>query len=279
MKRGEFFGQDLGSRLLDSARVLEKRHVSGEVLPRHRHEHPYLSFVFSGGYRERSNGETTPCGPGTLIVHPSGEPHEDLFGDRPSRLLVVEPAADALGDHGRKAFDRRAVLSGPVVRRLIGTIRKELDRDDELSDLAVRGALLELAAEVLRTSSPSGDSIRPPAWLREARRIVLQRFREGLQLGALAEEIGVHPSHLAREFRRHFGTSVGELVRSARIEHALARIGSGVSLADLATECGFADQSHFSRCFANVVGTTPGVYRTTRIGRPGKVARSQPDDS
>lgn len=260
----EFYGEDRLVRRLPGALLVEKAHAPGERLPRHSHAAPYLSFVLDGGYWERSGGETTACGPGVLVVHPAGESHEDRFGARPSRLLVVEPSSRSLPAEGARAFDRRAILDGPHVCRLLSTLRAELDQDDGLSEMAVQGVLLELAAVVLRRSTTAEPGRRPPAWLREAKRLVVARCREPIGLAQVAREVGVHPSHLARELRRHFGSSVGEMVRRARIEHALRRIHAADSLAELALECGFADQSHFTRCFRKLVGTTPARYRAGR---------------
>jgi AraC family transcriptional regulator len=47
-----------------------------------------------------------------------------------------------------------------------------------------------------------------------------------------------------------------------RVEWAAAEILSGHrSLAEIAAEAGFADQSHFTRVFRRQVGVTPGEYR------------------
>lgn len=263
-RNGTFFGEDVSSCRLSCALLLEKRHAPGEVLPGHRHERPYLSFVLTGGYRETLKEGATACGPGTLLVHPPGESHEDRFGDRASTLLVIEPSPETLGERAARAFERRSAVSGPSIRRLVSAVRRETRNSDELSDLAIQGVLFEISAEVLRSSREiPAPASRPPSWLREARRIVLDRFRGGIGLSGLAAEVDVHPSHLAREFRRHYDTSVGELVRTSRIEHALERIDSSASLADLAAECGFADQSHFTRCFSRIVGTTPAAYRAS----------------
>jgi AraC family transcriptional regulator len=257
----EFYGEDRRHRRVAAAQLVEKCHAPDERLPRHRHSFPYLSFVVAGGYWERSGVETTACGPGVLVVHPGGEAHEDHFGARASRLLVVEPTPEALPPEASRAFERRAVLEGPHVRRLMGSLLDELAQDDDLSDLAVQGALLELAVLVLRSPAAAGPAGEAPAWLREAARIVAERCCEPIALSDVAREVGVHASHLAREVRRHYGSSVGELVRRARIQHALRRIHAVGSLAELAMECGFADQSHFTRCFRRLVGVTPGRYR------------------
>jgi AraC-like DNA-binding protein len=44
------------------------------------------------------------------------------------------------------------------------------------------------------------------------------------------------------------------------LDAARTMIASGHSLANAATACGFADQSHFSRAFARRYGVTPGAY-------------------
>jgi AraC family transcriptional regulator len=67
---------------------------------------------------------------------------------------------------------------------------------------------------------------------------------------------------LAREFRACHGMSVGEYGRRVRLSWAATELVSGDrSLAEVAAEAGFADQSHFTRLFKRHVGTTPARYR------------------
>jgi AraC family transcriptional regulator len=46
-----------------------------------------------------------------------------------------------------------------------------------------------------------------------------------------------------------------------RLEWAAARLSEERSLAQIALEAGFADQSHFTRAFRRHFGVTPGRYR------------------
>jgi AraC family transcriptional regulator len=80
-------------------------------------------------------------------------------------------------------------------------------------------------------------------------------------LADLAAEAGVHPAHLSRAFRRRFGMTVCEYSRKLRLEWAAARLIEERSLAQIAVEAGFADQSHFTRSFRRHFGVTPGRYR------------------
>ena len=85
---------------------------------------------------------------------------------------------------------------------------------------------------------------------------------EALTLAEVAAVGGVHPAHLAREFRRHHHTSVASYVRCLRLTWAQGRLASsGDSIASVALEAGFADQSHFTRAFRRHSGLTPHAFR------------------
>ena len=103
-----------------------------------------------------------------------------------------------------------------------------------------------------------------PQWLERVRNILEQRFAEPYKLSEIAAEAGVHPVHLAREFRKHYGSSVGEYLRRMRIEYACRELmASNLAVINIAFAAGFADQSHFSRTFKRLCGTTPGRYRAS----------------
>lgn len=102
----------------------------------------------------------------------------------------------------------------------------------------------------------------PPRWLERAREIVHDRRFDSIRVRDVAEVVGVHPVHLARVFREHFRSSLGSYVRTLRLDHAATRLaGSNDPISEIATECGFADQSHLTRLFRRHFGTTPDRYR------------------
>lgn len=68
--------------------------------------------------------------------------------------------------------------------------------------------------------------------------------------------------HDFQKFPRIFGCTLGEYARQVKIEKAISLIGqSRGSLADIAYECGFADQSHFIRAFKSATGFLPGEFK------------------
>ena len=83
----------------------------------------------------------------------------------------------------------------------------------------------------------------------------------------LAGIAGVHPVHLSREFHKHFHMTIGEYIRKRRIEHASELLSnSELSMAEIASTCGFSDQSHFCALFKKHSGMTPAKFRDVSSG-------------
>jgi AraC family transcriptional regulator len=123
--------------------------------------------------------------------------------------------------------------------------------------------VLEMPVEVSRHSLGSVSRM-PPRWMARVTDFLHDRYQEHISLGEIASTVGVHPVHLARQFRRYEGCTIGEYIRRLRIELACRKLRvSNESLSAIAAGVGFADQSHFSRIFKNIVGITPAQYRAS----------------
>ena len=109
------------------------------------------------------------------------------------------------------------------------------------------------------------DEPRSSTAARRARQIIENEFASPLSLARIAAEVGVHPVHLARQFRATQGCTVGEYIRAARVAFARQQLtSSGDSIAEIAIDAGFADQSQLSRSFKRITGETPAAYRARR---------------
>lgn len=83
-------------------------------------------------------------------------------------------------------------------------------------------------------------------------------------LAELAQALGLSRYQLIRRVRRHTGLAPHAWLLNQRIDRARAELRAGGSLAELACQLGFADQSHFQRVFKHHVGETPHRYRQRR---------------
>jgi AraC family transcriptional regulator len=231
-------------------------------IPPHAHDDLYLCAVLAGGYTESCGGRAWACTPRTLFLRPRGALHADRFGDGGGRVFGVAlgPEWPARLDRHRRALERPAALEGPCTG-LAGKLHREFRLNDPASPLVLEGLVLEILGEACRAAPPAGRA-GERLWLRQARELLLDRYAEPLGLAAVAAEVGVHPLHLARVFRRAYGCSVGEYVRRLRVEFACRELaGPDRPLAEIALRAGFCDQSQFCRTFKRHVGLTPSQFR------------------
>ncbi|MCP1708632.1 AraC-like DNA-binding protein [Kerstersia gyiorum] len=68
-------------------------------------------------------------------------------------------------------------------------------------------------------------------------------------------------SQLERDFRNFFGMTMLELQSRVRLSHALQLLRQNVTIASVAYQCGYNDQSAFTRRFRQILGQTPTQYR------------------
>ena len=102
----------------------------------------------------------------------------------------------------------------------------------------------------------------PPRWLRRARDLLHERCGSALRMGAIAGDVGIHPVHLSRSFRLHFGVTMRAYLRDLRVRRACDELRrTEHSLSRIALSMGFADHAHFTRTFKVVRGLTPREYR------------------
>lgn len=95
---------------------------------------------------------------------------------------------------------------------------------------------------------------------------VLGRIRDGyrapLPNGELARVAGLSVRAFERKFQQSFHVTPQQYLRKLRVRMACrALVFTAKPLAEVAVECGFADQSHFNHEFRRQLGRTPGEYR------------------
>jgi AraC family transcriptional regulator len=134
-------------------------------------------------------------------------------------------------------------------------------RDRTLTELSVQSLAYDLVGSFDRLE-PHEDPTSAP-WFRKLRSLLNERYASNFDIAALARELGVHPVHLSRTFRKSLKVSVGDYVHRRRIQEACRMLqGSDTPIASIAEDLGYVDQSHFSRVFRSITGKTPARYRS-----------------
>lgn len=269
LPRGTYYGRRVRAKEVAGLLLTEKVHGPGADTPRHAHSYPYLCLVMDGRWNEGYEGGSRVCAPQTVIYHPAGEVHWDHFRTNGGRVFAIELGPqwlDRVSGTSHVLEEPRVFPSG-VVPWAATRICDESRRLDRASPLVIEGLMLELLGTALRVGE--GRTAHPAArWLAMVEQALRDEYRAPPSLAELAKAAGVHPIHLARAFRARHGCSAAEYVARVRVEHACDLICSTRrALAEIAAEVGFFDQSHLTRAFRRVMGTTPARYRTALIAR------------
>jgi AraC family transcriptional regulator len=270
---GEFFGQERQRRAFAGLRFIETAYPDGMVIPKHEHADGYLSFAIAGFHRQHIGRRTRDVSPRTLTVHPPGEVHANYWHGAGHCLNVeITPARLEQIRQYARCLDQPGEFRKEVSACLAGRLYEEFQQEGA-STLALEGLMLEILAEISRDPLPRPGG-PPPPWLRRVRELLHEQFSENLSLSDVAGAVGVHPAHLGREFRRHFGTTPGHYVREVRVEFARARLAhTDEPLAAIALAAGFGDQSHFTNVFRESTGLAPAQYRKRQCLRRSSANR------
>lgn len=233
------------------------------TLAPHVHERAVLGVTLHGEFDSVMMGRTLVCRPGIVHTEPAGERHANHFQPGGSRILIVQPdpECEELLRPAHPLLEQiHAFSCGAAVglgHRLVG----ELARRDSWTPLAIEGLALEVLAVTARSGLRS-TTPGPPPWLARVRDRLHDEDGSRLRVTDLAVDAGVHPVHLARVFRRHYGSSIGAYARHTRLECARAELlQTDRPLATIAADAGFTDQSHFTRLFRRAYGIAPASYR------------------
>jgi AraC family transcriptional regulator len=250
--------------------VLETTYPAHHPQPFHEHDLPVFVYVLDGGVSVTCSGTDFDCPPGSLRIVPAGQRHRTSYGAGRTRCLIVGVGEERAASLRRASpiLDRPAYHppGSPAVASA-GRIEAELDRNDTVTPLAVEALLLELVVADSRWTRGQPDRRTPP-WLEQVRAQLHAGFRGSFQFARLAAEAQVHPGHLSRAFRRHFGCTIAAYLRRLRLDWAKAELlERDRTIGRIAVEAGFADQGDFSRRFRREMGMTPSQFRGTRATR------------
>ena len=182
------------------------------------------------------------------------------------RRFVADLVRDGLPAE-RVEFATQRSARDPTIARYARAFRNELAAGGVngllyAETLAVGFALHLLSRyAVARPTIPLPRGRLNPSQLHTVVDYIQSHLDGDASLLAVAEQANVSPFHFARQFRTTVGIAPHQFILRQRIHKAIGLIEAGkLPLAQVAVECGFHDQPHFTRAFRKLIGTTPAAY-------------------
>jgi AraC family transcriptional regulator len=256
------FGTLLRRVELPASALTSTAYPSRLRLTPHAHTAAFLLFVRDGGFLEQHGHRSERCDRFTCIFRPAYDEHANAFDDGGAVLTAIDvsPAWIARMREAGFAGERFHVRS-PFIEQFADRLDAELTAPDNMSEMIIESLVTEVIVFASRFASKSCGGRN--AWPERARRLIEEEFAAPLSLGGIAAAVGVHPVHLARQFRASQGCTVGEYIRRVRVGFARRElVMTDKPIAEIAHSAGFFDQSQLTKTFKRVTGQTPAAYRT-----------------
>ena len=155
---------------------------------------------------------------------------------------------------------RRPLLNQPwIVPKRKGQFQWFLSSKIPLFD--ADGSVVALAG-IMRNLVHEFEIAHPFAEMRAVVDHIVEHHSERIEIESLASLVFLSPRQFERRFRSLFQMSPGEFILKVRIDAALRLLmESGLSITHIALQCGFFDNSHFTRLFKKKMGVSPLQFR------------------
>ncbi len=220
------------------------------------HEEPALLAAIRRGERTEARRIINRV---LTAIYAVGQAHTELLKSLALELIVM--------------MTRAAVQAGGDPTKILGLNYRSLTA---LAGVADQEALAVWLCDMLEQliDAIEANTRRPNSvLLARALEFMETHLADDLTREQVARVAGLSPSHFSHLMRAKTGWSFTELLTRSRVDRACQLlVRSDVSLAQIALECGFGDQSYFTRVFRKRMGRTPGDYRH---GHPPDAPKSQ----
>lgn len=201
--------------------------------------------------------------PGVLLALEPGDcvtPLRRRSDTTSHRTLMVEPdyvtrfIETAFPDGGVQL--KRGLLGKTAAQAFDALWNAVTAGDAPFEQESLLAAFLEAASDEPRALPAT--PLTPP--IARAKKLLEDRYADDVRLEELESEIGLSRFYLVRRFRAEVGMPPHAYQLAIRLDRARVLVTEGVPLVEVASRCGFTDQSHLTRHFRRATGVAPGAY-------------------
>ncbi|OZG73013.1 AraC family transcriptional regulator [Hahella sp. CCB-MM4] len=239
---------------------------------RHVHEGYTIGVIDRGAQRFFRTGDNHVAGEDSLILVNADDVHTGesassggwayrAFYPRPEQFAEV--CKDLFRDSNGVPYFPEAVVNDPFMAGQLRLLFSHMDSGGSklLTETILYAVMTGLVLRHSRTRQTPKEV--PPAQraLYLVKDFIDSQPAMDISLRELSGLAGLSPYHLVRQFKKQFGLAPHGYQIQARLKLAKNMLKLGHKPAQVAVECGFHDQSHFSLHFKRALGTTPGRYQ------------------
>ncbi|MEO6231700.1 MAG: AraC family transcriptional regulator, partial [Ferruginibacter sp.] len=226
----------------------------------HYHANPHFSHILSGGsieLRERGNQLQTA---GTSLYYNPDIIHKNTNYQKDTRIFNLEIQSGFLTEYDLNIESANVFspFNEHLKKNILVKILREFYINDKHSVLSIQQLCMQLFQQINHETIPQPNR----HWTIVLKDYLHSHWNEIPTLNELSKVVKIHPVTISRYFSKYFNCTLGEYIRQIKIENSLPLIRSNkYLLTEIAYECDFTDQSHFTKTFKQVTGILPKEYK------------------
>lgn len=210
----------------------------------------------------------------SICITPAEQLHAMQWSDTTGSLLFgIEP--ELMGDTRLDCIQEAYGLYDPLIAYLAALLGDVHRSESALSRVYAEATVVILIQQLRRlsgkaqTESSLRSPVLPSRQLGRVLEYINENLNEDLSLVTLADIAGMSVSHFARSFKSTLGITPHCYLLQGRVARAKSLLEAAhLTIAEIALECGFVSQSHFTTVFRKIVGATPKIYGRSLRNEP-----------
>ncbi|XLS29018.1 helix-turn-helix domain-containing protein [Flavobacteriaceae bacterium M23B6Z8] len=259
LTRGTYYGAMHAERQMNGVLFSEYDYLTDKT-DWHYHENPYFMYVLQGDLYDVNKQNKTTCPSGSFLLHNWQEPHFNSKESTFARGFHIEFEKNWFQKNNidLHLWEGSKLIQNPRLHHILAKLYTEFSCADAFSEISCELLLAELCENIEKEKIYEFE--KSPLWLSTLIEII-HFENEPFNLNDLSQQLGIHPGHLSRAIPKYFTTTLGDYIRQIKVKKAIdLMLCAKISLSAISYECGFSDQSHFTRTFKRYMGMLPKEF-------------------
>lgn len=247
---GHSIGEDHILHSADGLTIVQACFAPRTIIPAHEHKNFAIVAALDGEVEEQ--GTILSAWSCAYDPNPGNTPFS--VGNKGLLVMVIDCQTAWLEDNGlgRMPVKQALLESSPEVKFSLLQLRAATMRSSDCDNAA-----LELLATLVEKDTPEGEGNTLVGAVRDA----ILNSELIPSVAQVARQISVHPTYLARVFRRETGCTITQYIQRVRLARAACLVSDRTkSLFDVALDAGFYDHAHFTKSFVRTFGLPPSRF-------------------
>lgn len=236
---------------------------------KHFHEELALGIIEKGVEGLDYNGKKLMIPQGNIVAINPGEMHTGFAGTNKgwtyrmfyfNKKCIENILKDSFSKHSMVL--NNASINNPSLFSSLYCLHKSLEEDDFTlhKESLLTHNIHQLFIQYGDVKLEESLSFKDYKYNMIIRDYLCDNYEENISLDELSKLIPRDKYQLIRNFKKQFNISPHQFLLLLKIQKARNLLLKGGDIADVALSTGFFDQSHFSKKFKTIYGTSPGNY-------------------